>query len=130
MIMLALILAKCGGVYRNLPAPQWITQMVQKIRWILLLFGIVVAIAVAIQNNDAVDVKLLFFQATLSLSLLILVSAGIGFLFGALMTGMMLRSRKRKEKVSTEKSASDSKSSRTKADTAQTSATALDPEKK
>ncbi|WP_442509859.1 lipopolysaccharide assembly protein LapA domain-containing protein [Novipirellula sp. SH528] len=71
--------------------------MMQKIRWILLLLGIVIALVIAFQNNRNEEVNLLFFHGEVSLLLLILTAVGIGFVFGAMMTYGMLRSKKGKK---------------------------------
>tara|TARA_R110002167_G_scaffold228700_1_gene433775 strand:- start:108 stop:446 length:339 start_codon:yes stop_codon:yes gene_type:complete len=71
--------------------------MMQKIRWILLLLGIVIALVIAFQNNRNEEVNLLFFHGEVSLLLLILTAVGIGFVFGAMMTYGMLRSKKGKQ---------------------------------
>lgn len=70
----------------------------QTFRWIAWITGIVLAIALALQNNNGTDVKLLWVTKTLPLSVMLIVTLGIGFLFGALMTAMTLRRKKRREK--------------------------------
>ncbi|TWU35082.1 lipopolysaccharide assembly protein LapA domain-containing protein [Novipirellula artificiosorum] len=71
--------------------------MRQKIRWFLLLAGVIVALAIAVQNNAMAEVKLFFFSRDVPLSLLIVTSAGAGFLLGSLMTYSMLRAQKKTE---------------------------------
>ena len=71
--------------------------MMQKIRWILLLLGIVIALVIAFQNNRNEEVNLLFFHGEVSLLLLILTAVGIGFVFGAMLTYGMLRPKKGKK---------------------------------
>ncbi|TWU48266.1 lipopolysaccharide assembly protein LapA domain-containing protein [Rubripirellula reticaptiva] len=66
----------------------------QKIRWFFLIVGILLALAMSLQNNTLTDVRLLWLDAQFPLSVLLLVATAIGFLFGALLTASMLRSRK------------------------------------
>lgn len=66
----------------------------QKIRWFFLIVGIILALAMALQNNELTDIKLLWLSRQLPLSVLLVVASAIGFLFGALITALMLRSRK------------------------------------
>ncbi|MFG0261989.1 MAG: hypothetical protein ACF788_06335 [Novipirellula sp. JB048] len=68
--------------------------MMQKIRWFLLLLGIVIALVIAFQNNRSAEVKVLFFHGEISLLLLIVTAVGVGFVFGAMMTYVMLRPKK------------------------------------
>jgi uncharacterized membrane protein YciS (DUF1049 family) len=62
----------------------------QKIRWLLLILAILVALAVTFQNNDAVPVRLLWIERNMSLSILVASTTAIGFLAGALTTALML----------------------------------------
>ena len=71
----------------------------QKIRWFFLIVLMVLAISLALQNNETTAFQLLWFKKTLPLSVLLLSGAGIGFLLGALSTASMLRSRRKKEKA-------------------------------
>ncbi|QDT06367.1 hypothetical protein K227x_47760 [Rubripirellula lacrimiformis] len=66
----------------------------QKIRWFFLIVGIVLALAMALQNNEPADIRLLWLDAQFPLSVLLIVATAVGFLFGALLTASMLRSRK------------------------------------
>ncbi|TWU24135.1 hypothetical protein Pla52o_20590 [Novipirellula galeiformis] len=68
--------------------------MMQKIRWFLLLLGIVIALVIAFQNNRNEEVNVLFFHGEVSLLLLIVTAVGVGFVFGAMMTYGMLRPKK------------------------------------
>ncbi len=52
----------------------------QKIRWFLLILAIVVALAVALQNNEAAEIQLFFFKRAIPLSVLLLSTTAIGFL--------------------------------------------------
>ena len=69
--------------------------MLQKIRWFLLLFGIMVVVTIAFQNSGSVDVDLLIFQGAYPLTLLLLGCSAASFVLGALMTGWMFRGRNR-----------------------------------
>lgn len=66
----------------------------QKIRWFFLIVGIILALAMALQNNELTAIKLLWLGGEFPLSVLLVVASAIGFLFGALITALMLRSRK------------------------------------
>ncbi len=69
--------------------------MMQKIRWFLLLVGIILGLAVIFQNNnDTPELKVLFWTARVSLPLLLLTTTAIGFVLGSIMTYGMLRPRK------------------------------------
>ena len=70
--------------------------MLQKIRWFLVIVGVLVVVVIAIQNDQPVLLKLLFFQDTLPLTLLVLVTSAASFVLGALTTFWMLRSSARK----------------------------------
>ena len=70
--------------------------MLQKIRWFLLLTGIVLVLIVAFQNSRRVELDLLFFRGEYPLTLLLLACSAASFLFGALTTAWMLRSRRDK----------------------------------
>lgn len=65
----------------------------QKIRWFLLIFAILVALTVTLQNNDAVLVQLLWIDLRMPLSILLACTTAVGFLVGALTTALMLRRR-------------------------------------
>ena len=67
----------------------------QKIRWFLLIVAIVLALAMAFQNNEPAKVRLLWLEQSMPLSVLMLSTTAIGFLLGALMTALMLRRRGR-----------------------------------
>ena len=67
----------------------------QKIRWFFLVVGIVLVLALALQNNDSATVTLLWLQQPMPLSVLMLSTTAIGFLCGALLTASMLRNRKK-----------------------------------
>ena len=66
----------------------------QTFRWIAWISLIALAIALALQNNTPTAINVLWTQWNLSLSLLLIVTAGLGFLIGALMTAMTLRKRR------------------------------------
>jgi uncharacterized integral membrane protein len=65
--------------------------VMQKIRWAILLLGIVVLLAAMIQNSTTAPLKLFFYETELPVSVLLLVTAAISFLLGAITTGRMLR---------------------------------------
>ena len=71
----------------------------QKIRWFFLIGAILIALAMVLQNNEATELQLFFFQRSLPLSVILLSSVAIGFLAGALTTVLMLRRRKSSGKV-------------------------------
>lgn len=79
----------------------WAIHM-QKIRWFFLIIGIVLMLALALQNNDPVEIRLLWLEQSLPLSVFLLATGGVGFLFGALMTVSMLRNRSKSEPASTQ----------------------------
>ena len=79
--------------------------MLQRIRWFLLIFGIAVVSILAVWNTDEVTLQLpLLEDRTLPLSMLLFVFSASSFIFGAIMTGWMLRGR-RKAAVAKEKAA-------------------------
>ena len=63
----------------------------QKIRWFFLILVIVLVLVVVLQNNQEAEIHLLLHEQTLPLSVLLLSTTAVGFLFGALMTASMLR---------------------------------------
>lgn len=63
----------------------------QKIRWAILLLGIGVLLAAMLQNSTTAPLKLFFYKTELPISVLLLVTAAVSFLLGALTTGRMLR---------------------------------------
>jgi len=67
--------------------------MLQKIRWFFLLGGITIVVIIAFQNSRSVELDLLFFKGEYPLTMLLLASSAASFVFGALTTGWMLRSR-------------------------------------
>ena len=72
----------------------------QRIRWIAWIAGIVVLLALALQNNVSTQVQLFWMQRRLPLSVMLIVALGLGFLFGALVTVMTLRRRDRPDRSS------------------------------
>ena len=64
------------------------------------LLGTAAALTVALQNRSPVTVQVLWLQQTTPLTVLLLCTAGIGFLLGALMTASMLRGRGRRAEKS------------------------------
>ncbi len=70
--------------------------MMQRIRWFLLILGIIVLLVVALANQKLVEIKIpLLFAGEVNVSTLLLASTTLGFLFGALMTAWMLRSHRK-----------------------------------
>ncbi len=72
----------------------------QKIRWFFLILGILLALAMSLQNNELTAVRLLWMDGQFPLSVLLLIAMAVGFLFGALLTASMLRNRKTAKKES------------------------------
>jgi len=60
--------------------------MLQKIRWFLFLFAILVVVVTAFQNHEPVDVKMLWLRGRYPLTLVLLATAAISFVAGALAT--------------------------------------------
>lgn len=60
--------------------------MLQKIRYFLFLLAVLAVIVVAFQNQDRVDVKILFFNGRYPLTLLLLATSGVSFILGAICT--------------------------------------------
>jgi uncharacterized integral membrane protein len=69
--------------------------MLQKIRWFLLLVGVLLIVIIALQNSRSVELELLFFRGQYPLTLLLLGCSAASFVLGALTTGWMLRNRSR-----------------------------------
>ena len=63
----------------------------QKIRWAILLTGVIVLLAAVLQNSENVLLKLFFFETQLPVSVLMLVTATISFLVGGFTIGRMMR---------------------------------------
>jgi uncharacterized integral membrane protein len=68
-----------------------LSAVMQKIRWAILLIAIVVLLAAVVQNSANAPLKLFFYKTELPVSVLLLVTAAISFLLGALTTSRMLR---------------------------------------
>ena len=82
----------------------------QKIRWLFLIIGILLILAMAFQNNELTEVRLLWLSPAFPLSVLLLVCTAIGFLLGSLVTVSMLRRSKtagKKRKKGTAKAAGE-----------------------
>ncbi len=67
--------------------------MMRNIRWAILILGVLVLIAVMVQNSDPVILKLFFFETELPTSTLLLATSVLSFLVGALTAGRMLWQR-------------------------------------
>ena len=63
----------------------------QKIRWAILLLGVVILLAAMIQNSANTTLKLFFYETQLPVSVLLLVTSATSFLIGAITTGRMLK---------------------------------------
>ena len=76
--------------------------MMQRIRWFLLLLGIIVLLVLSLANKDPVPVKVpLVFETEMPLSMLLIATSAMSFVLGALMTGWMLRNRGKGESKKT-----------------------------
>lgn len=73
--------------------------MLQKIRWFLLLSGLLLVVIVAFQNQDPVDLSVLFFSGRYPLTLLLLATSAISFVLGSLMTAWKIRARGKSAKT-------------------------------
>lgn len=67
--------------------------MMRKIRWAILILGVLVLIAVMVQNSHAVTLKLLRYETQLPASTLLLATSVLSFLLGVLTSGRMLGRR-------------------------------------
>jgi uncharacterized integral membrane protein len=67
-----------------------LSAMMRKIRWAILILGILVLIAIMVQNSHPVLLKLFFFETQLPTSTLLLATSVLSFLIGALTTGRMM----------------------------------------
>jgi len=81
--------------------------MLQKIRYFLFLIAVLVLVVVAFQNQQKVDIKLLFFSRQYSLTLLLLACSAVSFLLGSVWKAW--RSRKREKAKHRQKSQVNSK---------------------
>jgi len=73
--------------------------MMQKIRWAILLIGVIVLLAAVVQNSENVDLKLFYFQTTFPISVLMLVTATVSFFIGAITRGRWIKQSSRSKKV-------------------------------
>lgn len=67
--------------------------MMRKIRWAILILGVLVLITVMVQNSHAVTLKLLRYETQLPASTLLLATSVLSFLIGVLTSGRMLGRR-------------------------------------
>ena len=68
--------------------------MLQKIRWFFLLVAVTIVLLLLLWNASAVTVRFPFVaERQLPLSILLFATSAIGFVFGAIVTGTMLRRR-------------------------------------
>ena len=69
----------------------------QRIRWFLIISGVLVLMVFSLSNTKSVSVQMpLLFHAEIPLSMLLAIAGLIGFMVGALWTAWMLRRRKSK----------------------------------
>jgi uncharacterized integral membrane protein len=73
--------------------------MMQKIRWSILIFGVIVLLAAMLQNSGPLTLKLFFFETAIPISVLLLTTSVISFLIGGLTIGRMLRRREPVQKI-------------------------------
>jgi uncharacterized integral membrane protein len=81
--------------------------MLQKIRWVILILGIIVLMTAMVQNSDPVQLRFFRYETELPTSILLLVVLIIGFLVGMITAIWLLRRRetaKRKVDSATEPS--------------------------
>ena len=62
----------------------------QKIRWTILLIGVVILLTAMIQNSETTTLKLFIYQTKLPVSVLLLATSAVSFLLGAITVGRML----------------------------------------
>ncbi len=65
--------------------------MLQKIRWFLLITGVLVAVIIALQNQQPTPLTLLFTEVDMPLAMLLLATSAASFVLGALTTALMLK---------------------------------------
>jgi uncharacterized integral membrane protein len=73
--------------------------MMQKIRWAILILGIIVLMTAMIQNSAPVTLTFLVYKAEMPTSILLLVTSVASFLAGAITTGRILRRRDATKKL-------------------------------
>jgi len=73
--------------------------MMQKIRWSILILGVIVLLAAMLQNSGPVTLKLFFFETAMPISVLLLATSVTSFLVGGLTIGRMLRRREAVKKI-------------------------------
>ena len=101
--------------------------MMQRIRWFLLLLGIVIVLVLSLSNSTPTPIKIPFAGTwELPLSMLLLATSGISFVFGAIMTGWMLRGR-RKATATKKRDAAEKSQATPKADSASSSTEPASP---
>jgi uncharacterized integral membrane protein len=76
-----------------------LSTMMQKIRWEILILGIVVLLTAIVQNSAPVTLTFFRYQAQLPISVLLLVVSVTSFLVGAITTGRILRRREAAKKL-------------------------------
>jgi len=73
--------------------------MMQKIRWAILILGVIVLMTAIIQNRDPVTLTFLVYNTEMPTSILLLVTSVTSFLLGAITTGRILRRRDAAKKL-------------------------------
>jgi uncharacterized integral membrane protein len=63
----------------------------QKIRWTILLIGVVILLTAMIQNSATTTLKFFTYQTQLPVSVLLLTTSATSFLLGAITAGRMLK---------------------------------------
>lgn len=73
--------------------------MIQKIRWAILILGVIVLMTAIVQNSEPVTLTFFRYQADLPISILLLVVSVVSFLIGAATAARMLRRRDAAKKL-------------------------------
>jgi len=90
------LLAKRRAVHINgflFTVQEKLSTMMQKIRWAILILGILVLLTAMVQNSQPVPLKLFLFETAMPTSIVLLVTSATSFLIGAITAGRMLRRR-------------------------------------
>jgi uncharacterized integral membrane protein len=75
-----------------------LSTMMQKIRWAILILGVIVLMTAIVQNSAPVTLKFFRYQGDLPISVLLLVVSVVSFLFGAATAARILRRRETAKK--------------------------------
>jgi uncharacterized integral membrane protein len=95
----------------------------QKIRWFFLILAIALMLAAMLQNNGPTDITLLWVTRSVPLSVLLIATTIIGFLFGSLTTASMLRRHRKKKEAAAKESARQSEPKKPAESTLETATT-------